>query len=84
MKAKFECRYWLCHVSKVVTCEIELCHIVLSLKNTHNTRWSAPHNHMLPRNLPKLLSPNSYTLGTKIKRVIARWIALLIMEDSAL
>ena len=37
---------------------------------------------MPPPHLPKLPSPNLPTLGTKIKRVIARRIALFIMEDS--
>ena len=36
---------------------------------------------MSPPNLPKLPPPNLSTSGTKIKCVIAQWIALLIMED---
>ena len=36
---------------------------------------------MLPPNLSKLLSPNLPTLGTKIKSVIAQWIALIMKDD---
>ena len=36
---------------------------------------------MSPSNVSKLLPPNVPTSGTKIKRVIAWWIALLVMED---
>jgi hypothetical protein len=36
---------------------------------------------MPPPSLPKKLPPNLPTLPTKIKRVIAWWIAVLITED---
>ena len=68
-----QCQYWLCHVSKVVTCKIKCCRIVLELQSSHNTSSLVAHNHM-----PPLYMPAS---GTKIKHVIARWIALLIVED---
>ena len=42
---------------------------------------SAPLSHMPPHGLPKLLPPNLPTSHTQIKRVIAQWIALPIMED---
>jgi len=48
---------------------------VFSLQSTHNTSWSAPHSHMPPPNLPKLPLPDLATSNTKIKLVIAGWIA---------
>ena len=36
---------------------------------------------MAPPDSPKLLPPNLPISGTKIKRVITRWIGLLIIED---
>ena len=36
---------------------------------------------MLHLNLPKLLPHDLPTSGTKIKRVMARWITLLIKDD---
>ena len=36
---------------------------------------------MPPPNLVKFLRPNMSTLPTKMKRVIAWWIALLIVKD---
>ena len=52
-----------------------MCHVskMVTGKNIHNTGWSTSHNHMAPSNLP--------TSSTKIKRVIAQWMALCIMED---
>ena len=58
----------------MVTCKIKCSQIVVSLKNIHNTSWSAPHSHMPPPNLP--------ISCTKIRLVMARWITLLIMNDS--
>jgi hypothetical protein len=52
---------------------MKCCRIIFSLKNIHYTSWLPPHNHMPPPNFP--------TLSIKIKRVIAWWIALQIMED---
>ena len=50
-------------------------------KNTYNTSWSAPYNHMPPPNLSKLPCPNLPTSGTKFEHVITQGIALLIMGD---
>ena len=52
---------------------IKRCQIGFLLQSTHITSWFAPHNHMEPLNMP--------TSPTKIKRVIAWWIAFIIMED---
>ena len=44
-----------------------------SLKDTLNSSWLAPHNHMMPLDLR--------SLPTTIKCVRAQWVALLIMKD---
>ena len=66
-------QFYSCHVSTVVTCKIKCCQIVFIIIEYPHTSWLTPHDHMPPPNLP--------TLGTKIKRFIAQWIAFLIVED---
>ena len=60
---------------------VKYCQFDFSLYNTHNSSWLAPHMHTPLPDLSKRPHLELPTSRTKIKRVIARWIALLIMED---